>query len=420
MRDKVVIFITGGIFALFLPMNGLSDAQSVSGATQTQSFRLASTNFPKHITSKLFDKREDGGVNLLDAPPRRRKSQMMQLFDSLTDETVFFRLGDDVLTWGQVKKNAQATFSRSVTPPPGLDLTEEEIEDTKKRLFINVVNKMMRNYLRAAVIAHVAREKGLTVSDADYQTAKDTAIKAYARRGKLGAPMLKEVETPGSFFAHNATNVILATAYFEKHVKPSVIITDEDADKIIRDRIDYNASVAPSNRLVRAELEKILADIRKHEIDFAEAANLHSEDGGDNGYFGVFEPGEGMKELEEVYSKMKPGDISDVVETPYSYHVLKLLKKNYEKDSNECANTNKIENYELAHIMLEKYRTKPEITKDDARKYALNIAASRKFKELQLNLLKSLPIKCVVPLTGERSEAVKNKKPLINKKGKQK
>ncbi len=80
-----------------------------------------------------------------------------------------------------------------------------------------------------------------------------------------------------------------------------------------------------------SQLEDILERINRGE-DFAELAKEYSDcpssaSGGDLGYFGR---GEMVKEFENTAFSMKPGEVSDIVETQFGYHIIKLqdIKEN--------------------------------------------------------------------------------------------
>ena len=77
----------------------------------------------------------------------------------------------------------------------------------------------------------------------------------------------------------------------------------------------------------KARAASLLAEVRKNPAQFAELARKNSQDsgsaaqGGDLGFFGR---GAMVKPFEERAFAMKTGDISDLVETDYGYHIILL------------------------------------------------------------------------------------------------
>ena len=76
----------------------------------------------------------------------------------------------------------------------------------------------------------------------------------------------------------------------------------------------------------RTRAAALLARVVKGE-DFAELAKQHSEDPGsaaEGGDLGFFSQGTMVPEFEEVAFGLKPGEISDVVESPFGYHIIRM------------------------------------------------------------------------------------------------
>jgi peptidyl-prolyl cis-trans isomerase SurA len=75
--------------------------------------------------------------------------------------------------------------------------------------------------------------------------------------------------------------------------------------------------------------EKIIAG-----ADFAEMAKKYSQDPGSaqrGGDLSFIQRGDLVKEFEEVAFNLKPDEVSDIVETTFGYHIIKLLERRGEK-----------------------------------------------------------------------------------------
>ncbi|MCU7801143.1 MAG: peptidyl-prolyl cis-trans isomerase [gamma proteobacterium symbiont of Lucinoma myriamae] len=136
-------------------------------------------------------------------------------------------------------------------------------------------------------------------------------------------------------------------AYLEisrKDLAKSEQVTDEQISKYYQDNIAQytqperrkashilfalptDADTAAKDKL-KAEAQAVLDKI-KNGSDFSEMAKAHSQDpgsadnGGDLGFFGQ---GEMVPAFEESAFSLKPGDISDLVESSFGYHIIKLV-----------------------------------------------------------------------------------------------
>ncbi len=398
MKSYVVTFLTLISVIGFICDTHADNSSSTNRVETSLKVKAGKTNAtPKNAQAAVFNSFKNR-----QAQKKPEKNKALEVFDSLKDDDIFLRIGDsEILTWKKIKEQVDLRYNVNVSPPPGLEITQQEIDDTRKFLFIKYVNNILRDYMLLAAVAYEARKLGYTVSDEEYSNFKTKSIAKYKKMKSAvkARKLISLIDEPASYFSQNATNMILSRKYFENIVKPSVNVSDEQIETVIKIRDDYNASVAPSNALIKAQMVDICADIRTNKTDFVEAAELYSEDGADKGYFGSFAPGEGIPEFEVVYTKMNPGEISDVVETPESFHILKLLKKNYiDGDSAK----GEIESYEIAHIMIAKYEKKPVFTKESAREDLVSKLGMSKFKKFQYEQLRKVPIFCKVPLTSAK------------------
>lgn len=90
-------------------------------------------------------------------------------------------------------------------------------------------------------------------------------------------------------------------------------------------------------REIRNNMEKILAEARKGE-DFSELVKKYSEDPGSKNNGGLYENftrGVMVKPFEDAAFSVPVGEISNIIETVYGYHILKVIARNNFKSLEE-------------------------------------------------------------------------------------
>jgi peptidyl-prolyl cis-trans isomerase D len=79
----------------------------------------------------------------------------------------------------------------------------------------------------------------------------------------------------------------------------------------------------------KARAQELLAQVRKAPATFADVAKKESQDtgsGANGGDLGFFARGAMVKPFEDAAFSMKAGDISDLVESDFGYHIIKLVE----------------------------------------------------------------------------------------------
>jgi len=111
--------------------------------------------------------------------------------------------------------------------------------------------------------------------------------------------------------------------YYEKNKAAYTTPEQRHASHILV-TVKKGASAA-DKAAAKAKAEAILADVRKNPADFAKIAKAKSEDPGSaeqGGDLGVIEKGMLVAPVENAISKLKQGEISDVVQSEFGFHVL--------------------------------------------------------------------------------------------------
>ena len=108
----------------------------------------------------------------------------------------------------------------------------------------------------------------------------------------------------------------------QEELKAKIAATEEGKKMT---EAQLNAEVQKQMNEQKAKAQKLLAEVKKDQKSFAKIARENSDDtqsaqqGGDLGFFG-------KEEMVEPFSKtafsMKPNTISEVIQTPYGYHII--------------------------------------------------------------------------------------------------
>lgn len=316
---------------------------------------------------------------------------------NLKPEDPLINVNGDVLTWGAAKRQSELMIAEMRLPA---GVTAADVEAERDNLLMRSVMKVAEHFITKTVLAQEAKRNGLAVKRNEFEERQAAIIAQVKKSRKNPAAYLKEVETPGSFIMIDLTNTLLSAQLTQEVIRPSIKITDDDASRYIEDRVKKNQEIKTYNAGLRPKIEDLLKQLKAgasfYDLAFAESDCDSSAEGGE---WGTFKPEDIREELAAVAFKMEEGKISDVVETPFSYHILKLLKRNQPTIRVQGA-TNELPSVsvKLAHIMLEKKTALPVLDSDAAKKELLAIRVKETVDKLKSRLIKSAKIETPLQL----------------------
>lgn len=136
----------------------------------------------------------------------------------------------------------------------------------------------------------------------------------------------------------------LAETYAVDQLRDKMKATDEEVNSYIASHPELD-----TDKQQRAKAEEVLKRARAGE-DFAKLAQEFSIDGskdkgGDLGWFGH---GQMISEFEQATAALKPGQISDVVQTKFGFHIIKLEEKRTQNDKDGKSE----EQWHARHILI--------------------------------------------------------------------
>jgi peptidyl-prolyl cis-trans isomerase SurA len=116
--------------------------------------------------------------------------------------------------------------------------------------------------------------------------------------------------------------------YYEKIPKDSLPRIESEFE--IQQIVKNIAVTEEQKKAVKDKLEEYKQQILKGDRDFVATATLYSQDPGSykkGGELGFFGRGDMQPAFEAAAFKLRPGEISDIIETPYGFHILQLIER---------------------------------------------------------------------------------------------
>jgi peptidyl-prolyl cis-trans isomerase C len=220
-------------------------------------------------------------------------------------------------------------------------LSLEQLKQRNSLLFQDAIEQLTG----VALLKKQAREQSIIVDKAKIDEQMQQISKRFSSPEEFQKAMTAQGVTEAGL-RQNIEESMGIQEVLERATKDVPAPTDAEISKFYNDNPDKfmkpervhaahillrtNPKNTPEEKAeIKKKLEGILAEIQTKTLTFADAASKYSEDpsnakkGGDLGFF---THGQMVKPFEEAAFKIKPGEISPIVETQFGYHIIQVIE----------------------------------------------------------------------------------------------
>ena len=257
-----------------------------------------------------FDKNVDasflksfGGVKNF---PKEESNPMYNVFkEKVTNELIIKTLLDEEIKKRGIeatKEDVQNEIKTVVDKVGSKDELNRILKDRK------ISNEQFTNDLKTQIKIRklVNSEEKITVTDADAKEYYDKHLNEF----KHG----EQVRASHILISANLLELIRTVKQKNPDITPA----------------ELNAEIEKTMASQKAKAEAILAEVKKNPDNFAKIAQQKSDDKGSasrGGELGFFPKNAMVKEFADAAFSMKPNTISDLVQTSFGYHIIKVTDR---------------------------------------------------------------------------------------------
>jgi len=253
---------------------------------------------------------------------------------------VIITTNDFVITSAEVMSNMYYLFGNRLDQFKNISPTELKL----------TIIRNADELAKEKVLKKKAKQAGIVITDAMVDSVLDAQYQASGGKEKF-LEYIQRDSIPLQNVRDDIKVGLGIKKYLEGQLKDQIQVSEEEIkaayekDTVVTVRhilLLTNNKSGNDKMAVRKKMEKLLKRARKGE-DFAELAKKYSEDPGSKERGGLYEnfpKGQMVKQFEVAAFTTPVGEISDIVETRYGYHIIKVIdrkvgSKPYEEEKKE-------------------------------------------------------------------------------------
>ena len=362
---KLILTLIAVPFALFGIDAYLKNAGSDAAVAKVAGSSVSVVEY-RNAMQSLRNKMQSEGqkdLSLLDTPQARltvlNRLINTRLLNAEAQDSKFKisneQLSEFVITLPEFQQNGK--FSQEVYDKL---LTQNQMTPSK-----------FENMMRGELVTQQVRD-GIPPLAFAIKAVEDHAIKTELQQREVTIAEIKSAD----FISQVKVDDAEVKAYYEKHkdkfqvqeqVKLEFVrfsandlimkmqVTDEDSKRFYNENaakfqgdekrrashilIGFGPGATPEAKAqAKKKAEEILAEVKKNPAKFAELAKKNSQDPGSaekGGDLGMFGRGAMVKAFEDAAYSMKPGQVSDIVQSEFGFHIIKLTEVSGQAQSYE-------------------------------------------------------------------------------------
>ena len=230
----------------------------------------------------------------------------------------------------------------------------QNFEELKTEELVWIKTRGLNEIIRNTLIAQEIAKENISI---EQNVLEDNLRKA--REGYLEGAFEKTLDLEGISIADwekSIENKLLINELIHQQVNSKVSLSDKE----LRDYYDKNHNEFHKKEQVKAlhimveseeEIREIQKELRSKQKTFPALAMEYSlgPEGAQGGDLGYFEAGQMPEEFDDVF-KLKINKVSDIIKTPYGFHLLKVVDKIEERKMDFVESKSRVEKILLQHL----------------------------------------------------------------------
>jgi len=239
----------------------------------------------------------------------------------IVDDEVVLKINDEKVTSKQFKK--MLVGQKKIFRVQNIQgLKPEELSWFKNRVLDELVKKIL--------LAQEITKNNITIDQNEFDKVLNQKREGYVEDSLEKTLVLEKISRED--WENSIKNTVLTNKLIQEHVNSKVSVSEKEMRKYFdkSDEFYKKEQVRALHIMVESEEEirEIQKEIRRKQKTFSGLAKEYSlgPEGIQGGDLGYFEAGQMPEEFDDVF-KLKINKISDIIRTPYGFHLFKVVGK---------------------------------------------------------------------------------------------